>query len=293
MYKISDKKQRLLDKFNRSRIKVGEMISVNDEYLKNNKYNGVHRNEYYKVLSVSKEGITINTNSEYPNRKPHLVLIKKSDVGSRKEILNIGEDPFERKFQSVRPVAFTLDSIVFTMELMEKRREDNYEIGGYRVMEVNWNPYVYNNKGEKVRYQRDFCWTIQQEQLLIESIYKGISCGNIIVRKRSWRQLEAMANRGESELSFTDIVDGKQRLNAIRRFLNNEFPDLHGNYFGDLNTHAQYDFGNHQLFQYAEMREDCTDEEVLYQFLLMNHEGTPQSPEHLDFVKNLLTIVRK
>jgi hypothetical protein len=136
-----------------------------------------------------------------------------------KEFWDIGADPFIRKYSnSVRPVAYSMDSIIFTLELGERRRNDNYVIGGVMVEEVGWNPFIYDKDGNKHYYQRDFCWNLQQEQLLIESIYKGIQCGNIVVRKRAWKSLEAMAAKGETELTFTDIVDGKQRLNTIKRF---------------------------------------------------------------------------
>lgn len=100
-----------------------------------------------------------------------------------------------------------------------------------------------------------------------------------------------MRAKGETELAFNDIVDGKQRLNTIREFLMDEFVDTYGNHFSDLSEESQNKFLNHQLLQYAEMPEGTTDEEVLYQFLKMNFSGIPQSQEHIQYVKSLLNKI--
>lgn len=97
-----------------------------------------------------------------------------------------------------------------------------------------------------------------------------------------------LAKNGETELSFNDIVDGKQRLHTIKEFINGEFCDLYGNYYSDLSDSAQNKFLNHQLFQYCELPENTSDEEVLYQFLKTNFTGKPQSKEHIYYVKSLL-----
>ena len=102
-----------------------------------------------------------------------------------------------------------------------------------------------------------------------------------------------MRKNGETELAFKDIVDGKQRLNAIKEFLHDEFPDISGNYYSDLSSSAQTKFMNHQMLQYAEMENGTTDEDILFQFLKLNFAGVPQSKEHIEHVKSLLSIVKK
>ena len=168
-----------------------------------------------------------------------------------------------------------------------KKERDEYKMGGVVINEVNWNPYVYNKTGEKEYYQRDFVWSIKDKQTLIDSIYNGVDCGKILVRLRSWDDLEKMAKNGEKELAFREIVDGKQRLDAIRGFIEGEYPDSNGKYYNDLSDYAQRRLVEHQLFSYAEMPKSTTDEEVIYQFLKMNFCGVPQSKQHIDFVKSL------
>jgi len=42
------------------------------------------------------------------------------------------------------------------------------------------------------------------------------------------------------------------------------------------------------LDEYIDLYKHASDEEVLYQFLKMNHEGVPQSKEHLNFISDIL-----
>ncbi len=130
-------------------------------------------------------------------------------------------------------------------------------------------------------------WSLQDKQLLIESLYQGIDCGKILIRKRAWSEITAMRAKGETELSFNDIVDGKQRLHTIKEFILGEFPDMQGNYFGDLSYKSQHLFTNNQQFSYAEMPENTKDADVIKQFLKMNFAGVPQSKEHIEFVKSI------
>lgn len=286
----SERKIKLLDEFNNSDLKAGEYIYISEDYIKKNIYCGLNKNDKYPILSINGDDVTINNNI-YEKRPVNPILIKKSDIGKRFDVLRIGSNPFNERRNSVRPAPYALESIIHMLKLVESKNHDFFN--EIKATETNWNPFVYDTDGKKHYYQRDFCWTVEQEQLLIESIYKGIGCGMILIRRRSWEELEDMAKKGETELSFNDIVDGKQRLNAIRRFLNNEFMDLHGNYYNDLSYYSQIRFVNHQLLQYAELEHNTTDEETVYQFLLMNFEGIPQSKEHLNFVTNILNIVQK
>jgi len=106
-------------------------------------------------------------------------------------------------------------------------------------------------------------------------------------RRRDWDWVESEIKNGNNEVAFYDIVDGKQRLNAIISFMSDEFTDSYGNYYSDLSDSAQYKFGNHQLFSYIELTENTTDQETLAQFLKVNFAGVLQSKEHIEYVKNL------
>jgi len=185
----------------------------------------------------------------------------------------------------LKNISYTLESIIFDI-CPREGREKRYEmVKGIRVEEINWNPYVIIN-GEKKYYQRPFVWTLQEKQNLIDSIYNGIGCGKIVVVGRSWDKVEALALAGHTEISFKDIVDGKQRLNAVIEFTENGFPDSYGNYWSDLSAKAKNQFGENQLFSYCYL-EDPTPEDILEQFLKVNFAGVPQSIEHIELVKSL------
>lgn len=276
---ISQKKQELIDIFNNSDLQVGESIYLTEDTCKDTYH--FSKNTIYDIVSIDGEDISIKSYNSSIRK------IKKDNVKYRISQMNIGENPFDNKYRSVRSVPYQLESIIFNLDLTHDKREKPIVMNGIEVSEVNWNPYVFINN-EKKYYQREYVWSLEQKQLLIESIYKGISCGTILVRLRSWSTLEEMAKSGESELAFKDIVDGKQRLKAIEQFINDEFVDLHGNYYSDLSSKSQNMFGDNNLLNYAEMDESTSDEEVLYQFLKMNFEGVPQSKEHLQYVESLL-----
>lgn len=284
---VSPKKQILLDEFDKSPLTVGETISFSEILV--HKWGNEQRSVTGEIKKISGDDITVI----YENGRHNTELtIKSSDVRFRYLKRTVGANPFPKTIGRIMPLNYSFDSIIFLFELSgEKRRSDEYVFDGVVCHEVNWNPYIYDKDGNKQYYQRDFCWSLQDKQSFIDSIYNHISLGSVLVRKRSWKDIESMRAKGETELAFNDIVDGKQRLNTIREFLMDEFVDTYGNHFSDLSEESQNKFLNHQLLQYAEMPEGTTDEEVLYQFLKMNFSGVPQSQEHIQYVKSLLNKI--
>ncbi|MFT6125744.1 MAG: hypothetical protein ACJAVA_000185 [Flavobacteriaceae bacterium] len=199
----------------------------------------------------------------------------------RKATYNIGADPFPKRRDMVKSINYALESILFSLF-----KEDKYDINDTEIKTHNFNPFVIIN-GKKNYYQRPLVWKLEDKQLLIESIYNSVDCGKILIRLRGWDELREL-EKGGHELSWRDVVDGKQRLNALKEFLDGKFTDKLGNYFEDLSSNAQNSVTNHQLFSYSELPEDTSDEEVLKQFLRLNFAGVPQSKEHINFVKSLL-----
>lgn len=290
-YPISEKKQKLIDERNISDIIVGDRVFVNPKALSSYVKSG-KKPQLCTVISVDGDDYMVYDDDDHSLRR-NAIPIKKSDIIER-WLKEIGENPFNEKIYQSRPVAFSFDSILFTLDVLGDRRMgvDQFDINGIKIKEVNWNPFVYDKDGNKQYYQRPFVWSVEDSQLLIESIYLGIECGKILVRKRGWDELQRMVDSGETELYFNDLVDGKQRLNAVRGFMTGEFPDMYGNYFGDLSMRAQSKFVNHQLFTYMEMPENSSDEDVINQFLKINFAGVPQSKEHIEFVKGIQNKIK-
>ncbi len=270
------KKQQEIENYLSEPIEVGEIVIYNDKTQKR-----PQGDQYVEVSAIDDTYIYFK---KYGYPEPQKWLI--SDV--TKDTSHIGANPFADNNDGIRPIAFALDSILFNLNILgEKESDGKYIFNGVKCKSINWNPFIYGKDGKKQFYQRQFVWTLSDNQLLIESVYEGIDCGKILVRKRGWKEIEKLAASGETELAFNDLVDGKQRLNAIRGFLQNEYPDMHGNYFNDLSSNARRMFTRHQLFSYAEMPEDSLDANVITQFLKLNFAGVPQSKEHIEFVKSL------
>lgn len=203
----------------------------------------------------------------------------------KKYTSRIGADPFPKRVDNIRTVLFDITGVMNDTDVTKNERL--YEIQGVNVVRANDNPVVIDGGGNIQYYQRPYCWTLEQKQLLIESIYEGIGCGLVITRRRSDKELHDLAKKGVTKLAWLDIVDGKQRMNAVHSFVNNEFADFNGRLFSDFSEIAQRKFLNQMCFQYGQLPEETTDQEVVAQFLRTNFTGVPQSKEHLDYIKSI------
>lgn len=79
----------------------------------------------------------------------------------------------------------------------------------------------------------------------------------------------------------------KKDILALLDFVNDKFPDLHGNYYSDLSNKAQHKFLNSDVISYASLGESATDEDVIETFLMVNFTGKIMSQEHIDYVKEI------
>jgi uncharacterized protein with ParB-like and HNH nuclease domain len=94
-------------------------------------------------------------------------------------------------------------------------------------------------------------------------------------------------NSGEMEIGLYDIIDGKQRLNAIQEFVNDIITDSYGNYFSDLSDQAQDEFYDYMGLSFYMLPTDATDDEILHEFLSVNFTGVQMSKEHIEYVKSI------
>lgn len=196
-----------------------------------------------------------------------------------------GANPFAKERTRISFYNKDIGSLLFSAGY--GRRSDNFsELDEAYKHRVNFNPYVIDADGNKQFYQRDLVWSLEQKQLLIESIYNNIEIGKILYRYNSWARLTKQEKEDGVGYNF-DCVDGKQRFFAILHFLQNKYPDMHGNYWDDLSGNAHGRFLNYGNLSYGEMGEDATDEDVVDNFLTLNHTGVPMSLEHIEYVKTI------
>lgn len=202
-------------------------------------------------------------------------------------------NPFNNDNNQVRTIMFSIESILFELGLGNDRADkEKFQLQGIDVKLCNMNPFVYTEGNAKFHYQRGYVWTLKDKQNLLTSLYNGNSLGQVLCRKREYDELELLAKQGEVELSYRDIIDGKQRLTAIAEFYNNVYPDEFGNYYKDFDTRAKMSFKSSQLLKFCETYDSVSDEFVLRQFLRTNFAGVPQDMKHLNLITEKLGEVK-
>ncbi|MCX8795765.1 DUF262 domain-containing protein [Vibrio parahaemolyticus] len=165
---------------------------------------------------------------------------------------------------------------MFSNELMVTSQ--NTTIGHFVSMKKEGHLYL------DADYQREYVWTRDQQQCLLESIFHRIPLGGISV-----------VVDPKSSDKYLEVVDGKQRLTTILKFVDNEFPyiDEYGNflYYRDLDVVDQRTFTN-VILPSNELREDGVRKpsrlQILKFFYRVNFGGTPQAESHRRKVANMI-----
>ena len=238
-----------------------------------------------EIVEIDGDKVRVAVN-EYSYSKDEYVVNKED---CKRDIHNVGFNPFpvDDWHKRVRSLQFDNEAILYALFPEEYRGQSRFEYEGHPMSETNLNPYVIGKDGEKLYFQRPLVWTLEQKQALIDSIYNGINCGQILVKTRDYLDVERAFKNGDYDTCFKDVVDGKQRVTTLLAFVRDEFPDSHGWYFTELSPRAQHEFLNRTSFTYSEIGEGATDDDVLMAFLSVNFTGVPQSVEHIKYVESL------
>ena len=125
-------------------------------------------------------------------------------------------------------------------------------------------------------YQRDLVWTLEDKQALIDSIFKGIDIGKFVFISLDYKP----------DSPCYEILDGKQRMNAIIAFMEDRF-EFDGYKFSDLSMDDRRYFDNYSV-TIGESRGELTPKQKYEYFLRLNTRGREQSAEHIEKVKQLL-----
>ena len=148
------------------------------------------------------------------------------------------------------------------------------------------------NRGELVpdpEWQRGYIWKVKDEQLLIDSIIKGLPIPKFYLTQ------EYDTKKGAS---IHYAVDGQQRLKAIYRFLNNGLSIEIGEreyYFKDLDAETQkkittYKLNGHYMIDY-------TQPDINFLFQRLNRTGIKLTNMEVwnnqYFGKNILKMVKE
>jgi len=130
----------------------------------------------------------------------------------------------------------------------------------------------------KCNLQRPFVWTAQQEEELILSMLIG----------RTIQPLAFICRYNET----LEVIDGKQRLNAMLRFYENRFSiELFGEYyfFTELPPEFMRAIRDFPVRHYVanEGSEPLSDEFKRDWFFFINFAGTPQEQAHFEKLKGI------
>jgi hypothetical protein len=134
------------------------------------------------------------------------------------------------------------------------------------------------------QYQREYVWGKEQQQALMQSIFNGVPLGGI-----------AVVINPDSVEQYCEVVDGKQRLTTILKFVNNEFayigPQGKSAYFRDLDFTSQRLFKTVHLPEHQLLRKDGGEVSLaqkLEYFMRINFGGIPQDELHRQKVIKML-----
>lgn len=144
----------------------------------------------------------------------------------------------------------------------------------------------------KCNLQREYCWNELQKEELITSILMNRHIPPVTIvyyafpfTKDDFR--DKIKEYEEITKARNQVIDGKQRILTVKKFLDNEFTYL-GYYFKDLPLEYQFIIKNYE-FKCIEIKYtnygDCTDDELVNLFKWCNFAGTPQDKDYLDKFK--------
>lgn len=129
-------------------------------------------------------------------------------------------------------------------------------------------------------FQRLHVWTEAQQIAFIEFFMRGGKTGNVIyLNHPGWQR----GYKGEFVL-----VDGKQRIEALRRFRDNEIP-LFGSFISEFTDKPTWTDCTLKI----NVNTLSTRAEVLQWYLDMNSGGTPHTAEEIEKARKLLEAERK
>lgn len=127
-------------------------------------------------------------------------------------------------------------------------------------------------------FQRVHVWTLNQQIKFVEFILRGGKTGNTLLFNKA-----GFPDHGKERGGPMVLVDGKQRLNAVRLFLRDLVPAF-GNKFSDYED--KLSFIDHSFR--VNVNNLATRKEVLKWYLDFNSGGTVHTTEELSRVQKLL-----
>lgn len=130
-------------------------------------------------------------------------------------------------------------------------------------------------------FQRVHVWTEAQQVAWIEFFLRGGKTGRVLYfNKPSWNRWNRTKHKKYDDFV---LVDGKQRLEAIRRFVHNEI-QVFGSYFHEYTDSPRLIRTTIRI----NVNDLQTKEQVLQWYIEMNTGGTPHTEAEIEKVRRML-----
>ena len=123
-------------------------------------------------------------------------------------------------------------------------------------------------------YQRDYVWNLGDKKDLINSIMSNIDIGKFVFIQNDY-----------SDKYLYEILDGKQRVNALCDYYENLF-SWNGYFFNELATRERNHFENYNVSMAT--IENITEQQKIRYFLNLNTSGKVMDEGHLSEVRKML-----
>jgi hypothetical protein len=127
---------------------------------------------------------------------------------------------------------------------------------------------------DEVDYQRGLVWKLEDKVALIESIMNHVDIGKFTFIRRDYAP----------DTKSYEVLDGKQRLNALVEFYEGRFA-YRGKYYLELHPQDRMLFKSYPISKGE--TNPLTEKEKYDYFLRLNTGGKPQDLNHLAHVKKL------
>lgn len=124
-----------------------------------------------------------------------------------------------------------------------------------------------------VEYQRDYCWSLEDKQDLIDSIFNHVDIGKIVLVNRD-------------VLEPWEVLDGKQRLSTIKDFYEDKFT-YKGKKYSELTKNDRNYFKMYPLPTAVLDTED--NDVIIRQFIKLNTCGKSMSKEDIERAISLMS----
>lgn len=167
-------------------------------------------------------------------------------------------------------VVYAIDQPLMTMERQLTQMAQGF--GGVLEME----PEV----------QRDYCWTEQQQINFVESFIRGTVSGGSRVLTFSHPYIGGDTSPCEVGVNLI-CVDGLQRYNSIKRYLNDEFKVFDGRISKDDLDKTEFSIMTLCSTMRVQVFAFRSFKEIYHYYLMINKGGTAHSESELNRVQNL------